>query len=126
METESSVEVPVELNVAVVRGTCSSPAEVRELPSGDVLVQLQITTRVAGHGMSVPVSVVQPAVWVERADTGDELIVVGHVRRRFFRAGGATASRVEIAAEFLAPAHDRRRVRALRRRIDDALRPLEE
>jgi single-strand DNA-binding protein len=114
------------LNIAVVAGTCSSPAEVRVLPSEEVLVQLQVTTRIDGRAVSVPVAVLQPPAWVENLDTGDEVVVVGHVRRRFFRAAGATASRVEIEAEVVARARDRRRRQTLRRRIEEALQALDD
>ena len=109
------------LNVAVLRGACSSPADVRVLPSEQVLAQLQVTTRVGGRAMSVPVAVLDPPAWVEALDTGDEVVVVGHVRRRFFRVAGTTASRVEIVAETVAPARDRRRLRTARRRIEELL-----
>jgi hypothetical protein len=109
------------LNVAVLRGACSSPADVRVLPSEQVLAQLQVTTRVGGRAMSVPVAVLDPPAWVEALDTGDEVVVVGHVRRRFFRVAGTTASRVEIVAEMVAPARDRRRLRTARRRIEELL-----
>ena len=112
-------------NVVVLDGACSSPAEVKTLPSGTVIAQLQVTTRVDGRSMSVPVTVPEPRAWVGRLDAGDEVIVVGSVRRRFFRAAGATASRVEVEAAAVAPSRDRRRVRTLRRRIDDLLAPLD-
>jgi single-strand DNA-binding protein len=115
-----------QMNVALLRGTCSSPAEVRTLPSGTVLAQLQLTTRVNGTALSVPVAVVDPAEWVRDVDTGDELVVVGRVRRRFFRTAGGTASRVEVEAEIVARARDRRRLRALRRRVEHVLDALEE
>ena len=114
MESES-------LNVAVVRGACSSPADVRVLPSTQVLAQLQVTTRVDGEAMSVPVAVLDPPAWVEDLDAGDEVVVVGHVRRRFFRATGTTASRVEIVADVVTRARDRRRLRTARRRIEQLL-----
>jgi single-strand DNA-binding protein len=113
-----------ELNLAVLRGTCSSPAEVRTLPSGDVLAQLQVTTRVDARAVSVPVAVPKPPGWVEDLDTGDEVVVIGYVRRRFFRAGGATASRVEVEAEAVARPRDRRRLAAIQRRIDAHLEAL--
>jgi single-strand DNA-binding protein len=113
------------LNVAVVAGACSAPAEVRTLPSGTVVAQLQVTTRVGGRAASVPVAVPEPKAWVADLDAGDEVVVVGHVRRRFFRAGGSTAARVEIEAHAVAPARDRRRVQALRRRADGLLAELE-
>ncbi len=91
------------------------------LPSKQRLAQLQVTTRVDGRAMSVPVSVLDPPAWVEELDAGDEIVVLGAVRRRFFRAGGATASRVEIEAEVVCRARDRRRSRGLRRRVETLL-----
>jgi single-strand DNA-binding protein len=38
-----------------------------------------------------------------RWSTGEEVLVVGRVRRRFFRAGGATQSRTEVAATLAVP-----------------------
>ena len=113
------------LNLAVVRGTVSSPPEVRVLPSDTKLVQLQVTTRLLEETLSMPVSCFGPAGWVEDLEPGDEIVVVGRVRRRFFRAGGATASRVEVEAEFVARATDRRRVRAAVRRVSAALETLD-
>ena len=113
------------LNVAILRGACSCPADVRELPSGQTLVQLQCTTRVGGKGVSVPVAVLDPPAWVESLGAGDEILVVGPVRRRFFRASGATASRVEVAASVVARARDRRRAATTRRKIDALLEVLD-
>ena len=110
------------VNLAVVRGICSSPAEVRELPSGSTLVLLQVTTR---HGeeaaISVPVVAWDPPGSVSEFDVGDEVVAVGRVRRRFFRTGAGTASRVEIEAEAVVPARDRRRVQAAVRRATASL-----
>ncbi len=108
-------------NIAVVRGACSSPPEVRVLASAQRVAQLQVTTRVDGRAMSVPVSVTDPPAWLETLATGDEVVVLGAVRRRFFRAGGSTASRVEIEAEVVCRARDRRRSKGLRRRIEELL-----
>jgi len=113
------------VNVAVVWGACSSPPEIRVLPSEQRLAQLQLTTRVDGRALSVPVSVVDPPAWLEGLDAGDELVVAGPVRRRFFRAGGATASRVEVVAEVVCRGRDRRRSRSLRGRVEALLEALE-
>jgi len=123
VETESSNETSI--NVAIVRGVCSSPPEIRVLPSEQRLAQLQVTTRVDGRAMSVPVSVIDPPAWIDQLDAGDELIVIGAVRRRFFRAAGSTASRVEIEAEIVARARDRRRSRRLANRVAEVLEALE-
>jgi single-strand DNA-binding protein len=111
----------VSVNVAIVRGTCSSPAEVRVLPSGQVLAQLQITTRTGERAQSVPVAVLEPPAWVEQLDTGDEIVAAGEIRRRFFRAGGVTASRVELHAEVVGKGRDRRRARTAARRLEEVV-----
>ncbi len=112
------------VNLAVVLGECSSPAHTKILPSGQTLVQLQVPAR-AGATTSVPVVTVDPPRWVAALDAGDPVLVVGTVRRRFFRAAGTTASRVEVVADTVARGGDRRRLRALRRRIDATLTPLD-
>jgi len=112
------------VNVVVVRGTVSSPPDVRVLPSEAVLAQLQISTRLETETLSMPVAVWNPAGWVESLEPGDEVVVVGRVRRRFFRAGGAAASRVEVEAEVVARARDRRRVQAALRRATETLEML--
>jgi single-strand DNA-binding protein len=114
------------VNLAVVRGHLSSPPEVRTLPSGRELAVLQITTRAASGAISVPVAVWDPAAWLVALDAGAELVAVGSVRRRFFRAGSATASRVELEASLVARAGDRRRVDVAVRRIHAALEGLDE
>jgi single-strand DNA-binding protein len=98
------------LNLALVAGTCSGPPDVRVLPSGSRVANLAVT--VAGHGeqpaTSVPVAVWDPPGWVHTLDAGDPVVVLGRVRRRFWRAGGATTSRVEVEAEIVRRGSDRR------------------
>ena len=77
-------------NVVVLRGRVSSEPRVRELPSGSAIVNLELTTTVDDVSVSVPVVV---EVGTVECVAGDEVVVVGTVRRRFFRAGGATQSR---------------------------------
>jgi single-strand DNA-binding protein len=83
-------------NVVLLRGRVSSEPRMRELPSGSVIVNLEVTTIVSDVSVSVPVVV--EAATVECA-AGDEVVVAGTVRRRFFRAGGATQSRTEVLAD---------------------------
>lgn len=122
-KSESSIAAP--LNLAVVRGEVSSQPDVRVLPSETVLVQLQVTTRLESETLSTPIAVWNPPGWVEELEPGAEIVVVGRVRRRFFRAAGATASRVELEADVVARAGDRRRVRAALRRVNAALEGLD-
>jgi hypothetical protein len=115
----------VSINLAVVRGHLSSAPEVRTLPSGRDLAVLQITTRATAGAISVPVAMWDPPAWVEALDAGAELVCVGTVRRRFYRAGATTASRVELEASVVARATDRRRLGVAQRRISEALEGLD-
>jgi single-stranded DNA-binding protein len=82
-------------NVVLLRGTLSSEPVIRSLPSGGTVTRLEVTTRVDGRSTSVPVVVHDRPVWVTQ---GDPVVVVGHVSRRFFRAGGVTRSHTEVIA----------------------------
>jgi single-strand DNA-binding protein len=123
---EDAVDVGAGINLAVLRGTVSSPPDIRVLPSDTVLAQLQLTTRLESETLSLPVAVWNPAQWVEALEPGAEVVVVGRVRRRFFKAAGAAASRVEVEADVVARAGDRRRVEAALRRASGALESLAE
>ena len=52
------------------------------------------------------------------AEIGREVVVVGRVRKRFYRAGGATQSRTEVVAARVVPARRRSQVN---KAIDDAI-----
>jgi single-strand DNA-binding protein len=124
-DTES-VDDLASLNVALLRGRCSSPPEVRVLASGQTIAQLQVTTRTSDQAVSVPVAVWDPPAWIESLDSGDDVLVLGRVRRRFFRTAAGTGSRVEVDAEYVAKGRDRRRIAVARRKLDDALAPLDD
>jgi len=115
--------VPSTINLAVLRGVVSGPAELRHLPSGQRLATLAIRT----HGLtppatSVPVAVWDPPAWLDAIEPDTVLCVVGAVRRRFYRApSGALASRVEVEAALVARATDARQVRRARRLLDTSL-----
>ena len=94
-------------NVAVLRGVLTSEPRVRELPSGDIVTNIEVTTRLERGTMSVPVVVHGRNVTIGR---GDSVVVTGTVARRFFRAGGVTQSRTEVVADRVVPATHRRRV----------------
>lgn len=92
-------------NVAVLRGHLSSPPRTRGLASGDRLVSLEVTTRVdGGPAESVPVAWFGAPDPLPAWDDGQEVLVVGRIRRRFFTAGAATASRTEVVATTVVPA----------------------
>jgi single-strand DNA-binding protein len=103
------------MNVVVLRGRLSRPPEHRELPSGDQLVAYEVTVERSGEGEKAE-SV--PVVCSARGAPADlepdtEVVVVGRVRRRFFRAGGATQSRTEVVAEAVVRARNAKRVATL-------------
>lgn len=93
------------MNVVVLRGTVSSEPRHRELPSGSGVTQIEVTTRSTDLTTSVPVAVHGRQVTCR---PGDEIVVVGTVQRRFFRAGGVTQSRTEVVAERVVSAKRRR------------------
>lgn len=99
------------MNVVVLQGTLSSDPISRTLASGSLLVSLELTTVVDGAHVSVPVAWFDPPTEVTWA-SGDALVVVGTVRRRFFRNGGLTQSRTEVVAAEILPITKKRQVRA--------------
>jgi single-strand DNA-binding protein len=107
-------------NLVVLRGTLSADVRQRELPSGQVLAQFDVTTRDDDGAHTVPVAWFDPPASAGDLRAGAEVVVTGTVRRRFFRAGGATQSRTEVVAQHVALA---RRGRDVRRLIEGALRP---
>jgi single-strand DNA-binding protein len=110
-------------NLVVLRGTLAAEARLRELPSGSVLGQFDVTTRDDGGTQSVPVAWFDPPASLGDLEAGAKLVVVGCVRRRFFRAGGATQSRTEVVAEKVIPV---RRARDVKRALEAATRSLQE
>lgn len=99
------------MNVVVLMGRLARPAEIRELPSGDRLVAYEVTVERPGErAETVPVVWLgAPATAVDH-DVDDRMLVVGRVRRRFFRAGGSTQSRTEVVAEAVVNARHAKRV----------------
>jgi len=83
-------------NLVVLRGTLTSAPRRRDLPSGGFVTQLEVTTRSEHRTASVPVVVHDRPI---ELSAGDDVVVTGHVHRRFFRAGGATQSRTEVVAD---------------------------
>lgn len=109
-------------NLSILVGTLSRAPECRELPSGDTVLSLELTVRPeAGPAESVPAAwsgaPARAAGWA----AGEELVVIGRVRRRFFRAGGATQSRTEVVVASAVPT---RRAAAARRAVGGALAQL--
>lgn len=116
---------PESINVAVVRGNVTNGVTIRDLPAGGTVAQFDVSTRV-GDGdrsvvISVPVALHDPSAAVlDDLGKGGTFVVVGRVKRRFFRVGGATQSRTEVVAEVAIPARRRAQVeRALAAAVEE-------
>jgi single-strand DNA-binding protein len=96
----------------LLRGRLSGAPEERVLPSGDTVWTFRVvvrrpqdptTGRAGPTGGGRGVDTLECAVWSGRVKKSvpawrdaDTVEVAGALRRRFFRAGGATVSRVEV------------------------------
>ena len=111
------------LNLAVVCGHLSRVPEEVPLASGDLLVRYEVTVpQVDEKADTLPVVAISPPAHARSLDAGTEVVVVGRTRRRFWSAGGATRSQVEVLATTILPT--RRRAGAARA-LDRAVATLE-
>jgi single-stranded DNA-binding protein len=97
------------MNSVILRGTLSSAPQCRTLASGSLLYSIEVTTSTDEGAWSVPVAWFDPPN-MPVLDAGDEVVVVGSVRRRFFRGANGTQSRTEVVAAEVVMATARRKV----------------
>jgi len=107
------------MNVCIIQGRLTRPPEQRVVGGDRTHVTYEVgVDRPEGGTESVPVIwEAAPAVAVD-LDVDTEVVVVGRVRRRWFRSGGATQSRTEVVAEGVVPRRSAKRVAKL---VGDAL-----
>lgn len=100
-----STATEVAENAVRLVGRVSGVPEERVLPSGDRVAVARVVVPRASGGRRTKqrVDVVDCAAWTARARrsvvrwaSGDTVAVEGALRRRFYRSGGRTASRVEV------------------------------
>jgi single-strand DNA-binding protein len=91
-------------NLVVLTGTVTGEPIRRSLRSGVDVVNFDVATHLDGETASVPIA------WYDPRDSalssfvsGEEIVVIGTVRRRFFRVGGQTQSRTEVVVATLVP-----------------------
>lgn len=108
------------MNNVILRGHLSSAPQARALASGSVLWSLEITTPTDEGAWSVPVAWFDPPT-VPAFVVGDEVVVVGGVRRRFFRTAAGTQSRTEVVATDVVAATAKRKVQRLVARAGERL-----
>jgi len=120
--------IDIAVNLGVLCGPCSAAPEIRVLESGTRLATLAVRCP-AGPGSderatSVPVTVWDPPAWIDTLEAGEPVVVVGRLRRRFYQRPGGVGSRVDVEADLIGRARDRRRIDAAIRRALGALEVL--
>ena len=122
MATLTEPDVLPAVNLCVVCGPCSTAPEVRVLESGTRVASLAVRCPSGDdRATSVPVTVWDPPAWVEALEPGDAVVVVGRLRRRFYQRPGGVNTRVDVEAELIGRARDRRRRDAAVRKAETAL-----
>jgi hypothetical protein len=126
MNPSESPSIPA--NLVVLRGSVAHAPALRDLPSGSVVAQFDVSTAIQVDGRvatgAVPVAWADPSPSdLARVGEGVDVVVVGTVRRRFFRVAGATQSRTEVVADAVIPARRRKQVDAMLQTVTDGLRP---
>lgn len=92
-------------NLVVLSGTVTNEPTKRTLRSGAEVVNFDVSTPLRDGSSSVPIAWYDPtAAALSSFEVGDDVVVIGTVRRRFFRVGGQTQSRTEVVVDRLVPA----------------------
>ena len=106
------------MNTVVLCGHLSSTPQRRMLASGSELWSLEVTTPTDEGSWSVPVAWFDPPS-EPSFSAGDAVLVVGAVKRRFFRGAGGTQSRTEVVAVEVVAASSKRVRRLLQREAEN-------
>jgi len=95
----------VEVNEVRLVGRVSRTPEAKELPSGDIVVQLRVVVGRPPSERKTQVDTIDVSCWTAgarrsalRQHEDDVVEVSGALRRRFYRVGAATQSRYEVEA----------------------------
>jgi single-strand DNA-binding protein len=113
-------------NLVVLRAIMATDPTSRELADGTVVVQFDVTTpahiEAKTPKLSVPVAWINPSpAALAPLSQGEDVVVIGSVRRRFFRSGAMTQSRTEVVADRVVPT---RRVKTVRSLLAEAAQSL--
>lgn len=84
------------MNLVVLQGTLSSEPVERTLASGVNVMHWDVVTQTDLGRHTVPVQWNDPSRRVCDYAEGDDVVVLGVVRRRFFTSGGKTEARTEV------------------------------
>lgn len=92
----------VTVNVVVLAGTVAADPVERRLPSGDEVTELRLSIPEAGKRLlPLPVAAWHTTVGkhaLEGITKGDDVLVHGHLARRFYRSGAGARSLTEVVA----------------------------
>src|SRR6266496_5596856 len=91
----------ITVNVVVLAGRLSDAPETKSMPSGDQVTRFRLHVPEAGRRvLPLPVTAWDRTARraCERLVKGDEVLVRGHLIRRFFRDGGGGRSVTEVVA----------------------------
>ncbi|MGQ0830353.1 MAG: hypothetical protein ACT4OV_01620 [Microthrixaceae bacterium] len=113
------------INLSLVVGVLRQAPVVRTGADGEAVLSFDLAVRVPDLPLeSVPVvwsaAPSAAATWA----SGLEVLVIGRVRRRFFRAGGSTQSRTEVLATSVIPTRRRVAARRALEQVRQAIDPL--
>jgi len=86
-------------NVSLVRGTLVALPTVRVIDRHQRATTFDLATIVGGKRAVVPVVALNMDLPIIKV--GDDVTVLGHVRRRFFRIGARTQSVTELMVEYI-------------------------
>ncbi|MDW3218784.1 MAG: hypothetical protein R8F63_09240 [Acidimicrobiales bacterium] len=104
-----------QINIAVLRGVLAADAHLTELADGRTVHNFEVRA----DGAAVPIA------WYDakrppRLLAGQDVVVAGRVRRRWFRAGGGSQSRTEVVAQRVVKGGSARADRVVEAALDAA------
>ncbi len=101
-------------SLTLAQGVVAAPPTIRSTARGEI-AELDLRSRAfvsaetTEPGPPIGITIVANPELIEGVEEGDELLVFGTTRRRFFRAGGTTVARTEVEAVSIVKVSDRRR-----------------
>lgn len=87
------------LNISLVVGTVNRMPETRTTPNGSIWTCNLTVTRPDERSEIVPVIWFDGPGWLGNINEGDELAVVGRIRKRFYQSSHGLQTRTELIIE---------------------------
>lgn len=105
------------MNITILRGALAAAPRVTALPDGSSVHNFELRAENGRERHVVPIAWHDPKR-PPRLDKGDSVVVVGAVRKRWFRSGGGSQSRTEVVATAVARDGSRGAGRAVASALD--------